>query len=273
MVFSRAMTTPATRRTPVVPLLALGATLARRGVLATISIVVGALTVLIASVVGIALARRGGDAPVHAVPLIASSALAWGAGFLLAFGSAAHALRRDRTEGIQHLLVARTTSLRAYVAARVGGLALVLAVIVAGGSLVVGVVAALASTQLGAVPRTLHATIAAVVFALAFSVVLAPIAFAALGARSRVGGYFFMLFVVVLPEVIAGLLSSVVPESVTEVLAIPSALGALRAALAPATTDGWRALRAVVALGLWALLASALVRRAARALDSGEDSR
>jgi hypothetical protein len=271
VVFSMPMTTPATRRAPVVPLLALGATLARRGVLATISIVVGIFTVLIACVIGLALARRGGDAPVHAVPLVASSALAWGAGFLLAFGSAAHALRKDREGGIQHLLVARTTSLRAYVAARVGGLAAVLAAVVAGGTLVVGLVAAAASPQLGDVPRTLHATLAAVVFALAFSAVLAPIAFAALGARSRVGGYFFMLFVVVLPEAIAGILSSALPESITEVLAIPSALGALRSALSPGTTDVLRAIRAVVALGLWSLFASALVRRTAQALGRGED--
>lgn len=263
------MAPPATRRTPVLPLLSLGAALARRGVLAAISIAVGVFTALVACVVAIALARRGPEAPVHAVPIVASSALAWGAGFLLAFGSSAHALRRDLTEGVQHLLVSRTTSLTGYVLARVGGLAAVLAAIVAGGTLVTGLVAVAAATRTAGVPRTLQATLAALVFALAFSLVLAPLAFAALGARSRVGGYFFMLGVVVLPELVAGMLGGILPASVTEVIAIPSALDALRSSLAPGGLDLLRALRALVALVLWTMLAAALVRRAADALARG----
>lgn len=254
------------------PLFALGASLARRGVLAAVAIGIGVLTALVACIVAVALARRGGDAPVHTVPIVASSALAWGAGFLLAFGSAAHALRRDRAEGVQHLLVARTTSLRAYVVARIGGLAAVLAAIVAGGTLVTGIVAALASARVAGVPRTLQATCAALVFSLAFSLVLAPLAFAALGARSRAGGYFFMLLVVVMPELVAGMLASVLPESITEVIAIPSALATLRSALAPGSADGWRALRALVSLALWMLFASSLVRRTVFGLDRGEDA-
>lgn len=264
------MSTSATRRTPVMPLLALGASLARRGVLATIAIGIGVLTALVACIVAVGVARRGGDAPVHTVPIVASSALAWGAGFLLAFGSAAHALRRDRAEGVQHLLVARTTSLRAYVVARIGGLAAVLVAIVAGGTLVTGLVAAVASARVAGVPRTLQATLAAVVFSLAFSLVLAPIAFAALGARSRAGGYFFMLLVIVLPELFAGMLGKVLPESITEVIAIPSALATLRSALAPGSADGWRMLRALVSLGLWVLFASWLVRRTVVGLDRSE---
>lgn len=253
------------------PLLALGASLARRGLLAAIAIGVGVVTVLVACIVAASVARRGGDAPVHTVPIVASSALAWGAGFLLAFGSAAHALRRDRAEGVQHLLVARTTSLRAYVLARIGGLAAVIAAIVAGGTLVTGLVAAIASVRVAAVPRTLQATLAALAFSLAFSLVLAPLAFAALGARSRAGGYFFMLLVVVVPEMFAGMLGKVLPESITEVIAIPSALAALRSALAPGSADGWQALRALVSLALWVLFASSLVRRTVVGLDRGED--
>src|SRR4029079_19532963 len=107
---------------------------------------VAVVTVLVACVVAMLVARRGPDAPLHTVPIVASSAVAWGGGFLLAFGAAAHALRRDRTDGIQHLLVARTTSLRAYVLARIGGLAVLLSALVGGGTLVVGIVATLAST-------------------------------------------------------------------------------------------------------------------------------
>jgi hypothetical protein len=121
------------------------------------------------------------------------------------------------------------------------------------------------------VPRTLQATGAAVVFSIAFSLVLAPLAFAALGARSRAGGYFFMLLVVVVPEMLAGMLGNVLPESITEVVAIPSALAALRSALAPGSADAWRALRALVSLALWVLFASSLVRRTVVGLDRGED--
>lgn len=252
------------------PLLALGASLARRGFLARFAIGFGIATVAIACAIAVAVARRGGDAPIHTVPLVTSSALAWGAGFLLAFSSAAHALRRDRAEGVQHLLVARTTSLRAYVIARIGGLAAVIAAVVAGGTLLTGIVAVIASTKAGGVPRTLQATGAAFVFSLAFSAVVAPVAFAALGARSRVGGYFFLLFIVVLPELFVGLLSGMLPESLLEVLAIPSALAALRSALAPGSFDVLRTMRALVSIALWILFASFLVRRTVAMLDRGE---
>lgn len=252
------------------PLLSLGASLARRGILARIAIALGIFTVLFACAAAVALGRRGGDAPLHTVPIVTSSALAWGAGFLLAFSSAAHALRRDRAEGVQHLLVARTTSLRAYVIARIGGLAAVLAVVVVGGTLLTGLVAIAAATRTTGVPRTLQATGAALAFSLAFSLVVAPLAFAALGARSRVGGYFFLLFVIVLPEIIAGVLSGMLPESLTEVIAIPSALAALRSALSPGTFDILRTLRALVAIALWFFFASAFVRRTAGMLDRGE---
>ena len=251
------------------PLLALGAELARRGVLAKIAVAVAALTTIAASIVAVVLGRRGGTAPIHLIPAVAASALAWGAGFLLAFGSAAHALRRDREDGIQHLLVARTASLRAYVAARVLGLALVLAGVVGGGTLVTGVIAAASTRSFAAALRTAHTTVASLVFALAFALVLAPIALAALGARSRAGGYLFMLAVVVLPEVVAGILAQVLPSSVVELVAVPSALVALRTSLSPGATDLARAAEALVALGLWSVVGSALVHRATRLLDGG----
>lgn len=252
------------------PLLALGASLARRGILARFAIGIGISTIIFACAIAIAVGRRGGEAPIHTVPLVTSSALAWGAGFLLAFSSAAHALRRDRAEGVQHLLVARTTSLRAYVIARIGGLAAVLAALCAGGTLLTGLVAVAASTRAGGVPRTLQATAAAFVFSLAFAAVVAPISFAALGARSRVGGYFFLLFIVVVPELFAALLSGVLPDSLLEVIAIPSALAALRSALAPGSFDVLRTMRALVAIALWIMFASFLVRRTVAMLDRGE---
>jgi hypothetical protein len=254
----------------LVPPLAFGVSLARRGAMPVVSMIVCAVTVVLASVVAIVFASRGKHALLADVPILASSALAWGGGFLLAFAASAHALRRDRETGIRDLLAARTTSLRGYLVARVGGLAALLAMLLGGGTLACGLVAALAATKLGAVPATLQATVAGVVFSVAFAAVIAPVAFAALGARSRIGGYLFLLGIVVVPDLVAGMLSGVVSESVTEVLSIPSALGALRGALAPDALDVVRAVRALVALAVFAAVALAVVRHDAVRLERPE---
>jgi hypothetical protein len=245
-------------------------TLSRRGILPGISMGVCAATVFGVALVAIVLAARGRAAPLHDIPLVASSALAWGGGFLHAFATAAHALRKDREGGIRDLLSLRTTSLRGYLVARVGGLATLLAIILGGGTLVCGLVCVLVGTRMGVVPRTLQSTLAGVVFAIAFAAVVSPVAFAALGARSRIGGYLFLLGVVVIPELVASSLSGLVPESVTEVLAIPSALAALRSSLAPGGLDGVRALRAIVALAVFVGIALVLVRRDAIRLERPE---
>ncbi len=258
---------PARRRVGLFSLLALGVSLARRGVLPVASIAICVSTTFALSLVTGVLSSRGPDSPAYDVPLLASSALAWGGGFLLAFAAAAHALR---PEGIRALFVARTTSLRGYLLARVGGLALLIAICVAGGTLVCGLVGAAGVSRAASVPRMLQATGAGVVFSLAFAAVVAPIAFAALGARSRIGGYLFLIAIVTLPEVVVGMLGAALPESVGDVLSIPSALVALRTSLAPGTVDPWRAMRAVVALSFVVGFAMLLVRRDAILVDSPE---
>lgn len=277
MVFSMAMargatleSTASTRPVRAWALLVLGMSLARRGVLPVASIAICLSTTLALSLVTGVLASRGPDSPAHDVPLLASSALAWGGGFLLAFAASAHALRRDRSEGIRTLFVARTMSLRGYLVARVGGLAALIALCVAGGTLVCGLVGAAGAARVAALPRMLHATGAGVVFSLAFSAVVAPIAFAALGARSRLGGYLFLIAVVTLPEVVVALMGSSLPEAVADVLSIPSALAALRTALAPGSVDLWRAMRAIVALSFVVAFAMLLVRRDAILVDAPE---
>lgn len=244
--------------------------LARRGILPVASIVICIMTALVAALVAAVLAARGPQSPAHDVPLIASGALAWGGGFLLAFAAAAHALRRDRTNGIRELFVARTTSLRGYLVGRVGGLALLIALTVAGGTLFSGLAAMAMSSAAGSVPRILQATGAGIAFAFAFSAVVAPVAFAALGARSRIGGYLFLIGVVTVPEVIVMLMGSSLPESVADVLSIPSALSALRSSLAPGTVDLLRAARAIIALTLVVAFAMFLVRRDAILVDQPE---
>lgn len=253
------------------PLLALGMTLARRGILPVASIVICIITALGLSVVAVMLASRGPRAPAHDVPLLASSALAWGGGFLLAFSAAAHALRRDRTDGIRGLFVTRTTSLRGYLLGRVGGLAVLIALLVAAGTLICGLAATAAASRAASVLRILQATGAGIVFAIAFGAVVAPVAFAALGARSRIGGYVFLICVVTLPELLVLGLGSALPESIADVLSIPSALNALRSSLAPGTEDLYRAARAIVALTLVVGLATMFVRRDAILVEQPEE--
>lgn len=245
--------------------------LARRGILPVVSIAICASTTLALALIAGVLTARGPQSPAEDVPILASSALAWGGGFLLAFAAAAHALRRDRTEGIRDLFVARTTSLRGYLFARVGGLALLIALCVVGGTLSCGLVGIAGAARAAGVPRMLQATGAAVVFSLAFSAVVAPVAFAALGARSRLGGYVFLIAVVTIPEAIVASMGSSLPAGVADVLSIPSALGALRTSLAPGTVDLWRTMRAIVALSLVVAFAMFLVRRDAIRVDSTEE--
>jgi hypothetical protein len=258
------------RRAGMASLLLLGATLARRGPLALVSMAVAVLTVLVLCALAFAFARRGGDAPVQSVPILASSALAWGGGFLHAVSVSAGALRRDRVEGVRHLFVSRTTSVHGYLLARVGGLAAVLAVVVGGGTLLVSLAALVGAMRVHAVARTLQSTFGAVVYALAFAAVIAPVAFAALGSRTRLSGYFALLLVLVVPEILSNALTGPLPSEVTELCAIPSALAALRSSISPGSVDPFRFLRAVVAVTIFAGVATFLVRR--RLLVESEES-
>jgi hypothetical protein len=257
---------PAPRRLGLVPRIAFGAWLARRGWMAKIAIGITFATALAFAMVAASLAAAD-RAPVHDVPLVASSAIAWGGGFLLAVTASMRALSRDRDEGIAELVIARTSSRRSYVFARVVGLALILAVVVVGATLLTAAVAIVASRHISVVGRTLHAGFASVVFALAFSVVVAPITIAALGSRSRASGYVTLLAVLFVPELLVHAAHGSWPDEIAELLSAPSALAAFRASLSPGTTEPLRCLRAIVALAVFAAIALAFVDRAARAVE------
>jgi hypothetical protein len=222
--------------------------------------VISALTVVVLCATAMSFARRN-EAPVPAILALASSALAWGGGFLQAVSVAIGALLRDRTEGIFHLCVSRTISVRSYVIARVGGLSAALAAVVGGGTLLVGACAILVTPQSQGIGVTVQSTLASVVHALAFSAVIGPVALATLGARTRASGYFLLIVVLFVPEILAAALAGPLPSEVTELFAIPSALGALRSSLSPGSVDFLRCLRALVALSLVAVVALAVVRR------------
>jgi hypothetical protein len=247
------------RRGRTATLVALGASLAGRGPLSVAAIAISVFTALGACLLAVWFAFRDGDAPVRSVPVLASGAIAWGGAFLHAVVASMNGLRRDRTEGVTLLFLLRTTSLRDYTIARLFGLAGVLALEVAGGTLVVSLVSVLAAARVTAVAFVLPSAAGSIVFGLAFALVIAPVAFATLGARGRGTGYLALLFVLVVPELVAPQLRSVLSEDVAELCAIPSALDALRSSIA--SGDLLRALRALLALGLISSVASLIAHR------------
>src|SRR5690606_37258909 len=144
--------------------------------------------------------------------------------FLLAFSASANALRRDRADGILHLLVVRTASIRGYLLARAGGLAALLAAVLGGGTLVTGTVWILSAGMAQVMVRTMQATAAAVAFAMPFALVIAHVALAELRARTRFSGYLCLLAVLVAPEIVATVVTGPIPGEVTELLSLPSEL-------------------------------------------------
>ena len=240
--------------------LALGTWLAARGGMGGVGFALAIAGALASVIAAVALSGTGAAGQ---LPLVESSAIAWSAGVVLAFGAALRALRRDREQGVVALLRARGAGLGDYVRGRVGGLVVVLAVAVGGATLVAGIAATSAARpSLSAVPTSL----AAFVYALAFAATLGPVAMATLGSRTRAGGLVTLVAVLVLPELLSPWTSALLPRGWHELTSIPAALSAVRAGVAaPATMAGSMAralagLAAVVAISL--VVIAARVRRA-----------
>ena len=238
--------------------LALGTWLACRGAVAATSFVLAVLGTAAAIVASLAVARHGGRDAAR-VPALASEGIAWSAGVTLAFGAALRAIHRDREEGILALARARGASAVAYVRGRVGGLVVVLAAVVGGATLVAGLAATSTESASIAVARS---SAAALAYAIAFAATLGPVAMASLGARSRAAGYFTLLAVLVLPEVLSPWTSALLPHGWHELTSIPAALDAVRACAAFLPASGVPCLRALA--GLAGVVALSLVVVGAR---------
>jgi hypothetical protein len=228
--------------------------------MAKLALGVAALTTLAVMVACFAVARSDKALSLASMPAIASSALAWGAGVLLAFAAAAHAFRRDREDGVRALLQMRGRSETAYLWARVAGLSVRLALVVGGGTVLVGAVAALLAKNALSAARTVEATGAAVLFSAAFAATLGPLAMATLGARSRAGGYAILALVLGLPTLLEGWSNAMLPSGWGELASIPGAMLALRSALLPHSFDPWRVARAAAVLALVVLIALVFAR-------------
>jgi hypothetical protein len=238
--------------------LALGISLAARGPLAVASIalaVMGAFVSMLA-----ALAARGSTAA--RLPTTASLAIAWSAGVMLAFGASLRALPRDREDGVLALLRARGVAGWGYVRGRVGGLVTVLALTVGGATLAAVLAATAVARPAGPAVR---AGIAALVYALSFSATVGPLAVAALGARTRAGGYLTLLAVLVVPELVSHWTQELLPPGWHELTSVPAALEALRGGFLPHGSAS-AAARAAVGLAAVVVLSLAVARaRVARA--------
>jgi hypothetical protein len=249
-------------------LLALGASLAPRGAMVKIALGVAAITVL--AFAGIALALARGDEatpPLSQLATLASSALAWGAGLLVAVPASAQALRRDRATGVRAMLRARGVPVAVYARGRVLGLAVVLALVVAGGTIACGLFALLAAARLGEAAHVARATLGSALYALAFAGVVAPLAMAALGARSRAGGYVVLLAILVVPELAEPWTRAIAPEAIGDVLGVPAALASLRASVS-APLDVARLARAACVLAALAAVCFAMVRAEIARVDA-----
>jgi len=230
---------------------------ATEGVMPKASIVIAIVTTFGALVFAIAAGRHGAAAD-RVAPLTAGL-LAWGAGVLLCFAASMRAFDRDREDGWDALVARHGATRTAYLFARAVGLAIVTLEIMVPGTLLVGLAATFAARDGHAARDALSGTFAGVAYAIAFSLVVAPIALAALGARGRASGYLYLLAVLVLPALIAPWTGQLVPEEWSELVSIPGALDALREALL-GSIDGARALRAIVVLVAITVLATLWAR-------------
>ncbi len=230
---------------------------ATSGVMPKAAIVIAWLTTLGALVFAVAAGRQGVEA--ERVAPLAAGLLAWGAGVLLCFAASMRAFDRDREEGWTALVGRHGARPSSYLVARVAGLALVTLELTVPGTVIVGLATALAAHDGHVARAALVGTAAGAVYSVAFSIVVAPIALAALGARNRASGYLWLLGILVFPALVAGWTGQFFPEGWSELVSVPGALDALRDSLI-GSVDLAQALRALVVLAVVTLLSSAWAR-------------
>ena len=235
---------------------------AASGAMPKAAIGVAVLTTVIALILAVD-AGRNGAAAANVAPL-AALGLAWGAGVLLCFAASIRAFDRDREEGWAALLARHGARETQYLVARIAGLALATLITVLPGTVLAGLATALASHDAHVARQALVGTAAGAAYAIAFAIVVAPIALATLGARNRASGYLWLLTVLVLPAMLAEWTGQLFPDAWSELVSVPGALDALREALL-GTVDFARALRALVVIVAVTLLASLWARGQLRA--------
>jgi hypothetical protein len=244
--------------------LALGVWLASRGGVA----VTGFVLAIVASALSVVAVVGTNGRAASRVPWFTAEIVAWAVGVSIAIGGAWHAVRRDRDEGILALVRARGLGAASYVQGRVTGLVLVVAAAVAGPTLVAG----LAAVSLCRPPwLAVRVTLGALVYALAFAATIAPLALAALSARTRLGGYLSLVAVLGIPELAGPWTAAMLPPGWGELTSIPAALTAVGAVFASSEA---RVHAGRAAAGLLAVVTASIVVVVARlpSADAGGDA-
>jgi hypothetical protein len=231
--------------------------------MAVVGVGVSAAGAAVAILWAVAAARHGERAAERVVTFTAEG-VAWSAGIMIAFGAALRAFHRDREQGVLSLARVRGASVAQYARGRVGGLVLVLAATVGGPTLL----ATLAATAAGGGWSSVRGGLAGLAYALAFAASVGPVALAALGAKTRTGGYFTLLAVLVLPEVVSPWTSGLLPHGWWELTSIPAALKAVRLGVAQPIEAGASAARAVAALAAVVAVAVLVVGVRARRAET-----
>jgi hypothetical protein len=257
--------------------LALGTKLSGEGIAARLIHALGALIALGFAIFAARVARRDGATSLADAVALSSTALAWVAGLLFVLGAATQGMARDRGRGVSALYRLHGVSRQRYLVVRALGLGLQLLRMVALGSLFVALVGAAAAPRTAQVLAAARGWASCLVYALAFALVVAPLAAAAGGSpsaeeqasssasrwrpadRPRGRGLVVLGLVLLLPAIVRLATAGVVDPSWRAVLGIPSALSALRA-LVLGAGDRPLALHAAVVLLLMAALGAALLR-------------
>jgi hypothetical protein len=205
-------------------------------------------------------AVAGRLSPMALVALLATKALAWGPGALVCFTVATRVYERDRAQGRCALIEARGLTAD-YPWARIFATVVAIATPVSIGTLLMIAISALIALRGSDLASALRGGMPALAYATAFCLVLGPLMVALLAHRPRGSGYLAILSVLVLPELLAPVTRTFVPQDMTS---IPAALEGLAQALAPAQGDARRALGCALFLTAIALMALATAHRNAQ---------
>jgi hypothetical protein len=227
----------------------LGISLAWRHVLVRVSLFLAGLLAVFS--VGIAIATKGRQAT--QLPTMVALGAAWLFGVTLAFGGSLRAIAHDEDEGVLALVRMRAVPEAYYALGRAGGLIVLLVVSVGGPTLVAALAATAVAKERFPVGKE---SLAALAYAIAFAVVMGPVALAAVGSGTRAGGYLILVAILALPELAAPWTAALLPPGWHELTSIPAALDAIRAGVASPSTAGLSLVRA--AAGLAAIVAASL---------------
>lgn len=240
-----------------------GARLATAGLAAKAAIALTVVLALVFAGKGAQIAHSGDLTALRPLLETTAAALLWGPGVLFAFPTALRAFVQDARTGVRALVVLRGGSEASYLVYRIGGLASAMALSLGSAALFVGAACAWAARDGDVLGGTLAAAAAAFVHVTFGSVLVATVAFAAVGARTRAGGYLRFLAWLVFPGFALALVGA--PPALREIGSIDEVLATLRGALArPAWSEVARGCRSFVAALGWTLLAWTLARHEAR---------